>query len=71
MHVSGASNVADHLSRIPGMETLPAELSCSMISTLAIAHFCDTDVTKDSSFSFSSLNNVISVFDDSTLLKSV
>ena len=46
--MAGKSNVADHLSRIPGMDSLGVEVSCSMISTLGISHLCDVEPAKDS-----------------------
>ena len=74
-HVSGKSNVADHLSRIPGMESLEPEVSCSMCFTLGISHL--SDLPKDSSFQFDTkdssiqLNAIISVYDNAILLKNV
>ena len=59
------------MSRIPGMESLGSEVSCSTLFTLGISHMCDVDYSKNSSFANNSLNAIISVFDDSTLLKNV
>ena len=53
------------------MESLGSEVSCSALFTLGISHMCDVDTSKNSSFSNNSLNAIISVFDDSTLLKNV
>ena len=59
-HVRGVNNVADHLSRIPGMEALEAPELCSLTSTCGVLHILDIS---NGDVADLSCNAVISVFD--------
>ena len=72
-HVKGTNNVADHLSRIPGTEVLDASELCSMTCTCGVPHvFAVGDgFDKSNGVADVSVNAVISVFDQPTLLQSI
>ena len=67
-HVPGKHNVADYLSRIPGMETLEIQHLCSITHTLNQSNICDfidtTGTTVD-------INSIVTLFDKSSFLSSI
>ena len=64
-HVPGKTNVADYLSRIPGMESLDLSVLCSNSYTLALCNICDfVDVDAH----YIDKNSVITIFDKSSFL---
>ena len=46
----GKSNVADYLSRVPGMETLESEVLCNHIFTCGLHHLDDVGASKNRPF---------------------
>ena len=71
LHVPGKSNVADYLSRVPGMESLEPEVLCNHVFSCGLPHIDDVGASKNRPYSDLSLNNIISVYDDSTLLSNI
>ncbi len=65
----GKNNVADYLSRIPGMEELEMKYIASKEYTLNLCNICDVmDTTRPKSVA---IHSIITIFDESSFLKSI
>ena len=69
VHVPGKSNVADYLSRIPGMELLDLAHLCSTSHTLNLCNICDFIDTNGSKSV--DINSISTIFDKSSILSSI
>jgi hypothetical protein len=68
-HVPGKHNVADYLSRIPGMETLDLDHLCSTLYTMNLSNMCDFIDTNGPKTV--DINSIITIFDKSSFLSSI